>query len=79
MGKIVGEGALNFEIVNIAVDPKYQKQGFGRVIMKHIMAYLDKAAPAGCYIRLMADVPALYEKFGFALAQPESEGMYIIK
>ena len=45
MGKIVGDGALNFEIVDIAVDPKYQKQGFGRVIMEHIMAYLDKEAP----------------------------------
>ena len=44
MGKIVRDGALNFEIVNIAVDPKYQKQGFGRVIMEHIMAYLDKEA-----------------------------------
>ena len=33
MGRIVGDGALNFEIVDIAVDPKYQKQGFGRVIM----------------------------------------------
>ncbi len=43
------------------------------------MAYLDKETPAGCYITLMADVPALYEKFGFALARPESEGMYIIK
>ena len=60
-------------------DNKYQKQGFGRIIMEHIMAYLDKEAPAGCYITLMADVPALYEKFGFALARPESEGMYIIK
>ena len=58
---------------------KYQKQGVGRVIMEHIMAYLDKETPAGCYITLMADVPALYEKFGFALARPESEGMYIIK
>ena len=61
--------------MDIAVDPKYQKQGFGRIIM----AYLDKEAPAGCGITLMADVPALYEKFGFALAQPESEGMYIVK
>ena len=32
-GKIVEDGALNFEIVDIAVDPKYQKQGFGHVIM----------------------------------------------
>ena len=79
MGRIVGDGALNFEIVDIAVDPKYQKQGFGRVITENIMAYLDKEAPACCYIMLMADVPALYEKFGFALARPESEGMYIIK
>jgi hypothetical protein len=31
--------------------------------MEHIMAYLDKEAPAGCHITLMADVPALYEKF----------------
>ena len=31
--KIVGDRSLNFEIVNIAVDPKNQKQGFGRVIM----------------------------------------------
>jgi ribosomal protein S18 acetylase RimI-like enzyme len=44
MGRIVGDGALNFEIVDIAVDPKYQKQEFGRVIMEHIMAYLDKEA-----------------------------------
>ena len=79
IGRIVGDGALNFEIVDIAVDPKYQKQGFGRIIMEHIMAYLDKEAPANYCITLMADVPALYEKFGFALARPESEGMYIIK
>jgi GNAT superfamily N-acetyltransferase len=79
MGRIVGDGALNFEIVDVAVDPKHQKQGFGRVIMKHIMAYLDKEAPSGCYVTLMADVPALYEKFGFALVRPASEGMYLIK
>ena len=79
MGRIVGDGALNFEIVDIAVDPKYQKQGFGRIITEHIMAYLDKGTPAGCYITHIADVPALCEKFGFALVRPESEGMYIIK
>ena len=65
--------------MDIAVDPKYQKQGFGRIIMEHVMTYLDRGTPADYYITLMADDPALYEKFGFALAQPESEGMYIIK
>ena len=79
MGRVVGDGALNFEIVDVAVDPACQGQGLGRIIMQHIMDYLDSRAPAGAYITLMADVPALYEKFGFSLSRPASEGMYLIK
>ena len=79
MGRVVGDGALNFEIVDIAVDPDYQGQGLGREIMQQIMNYLEREAPSGAYITLMADVPALYKKFGFKLSRPESEGMYIIK
>lgn len=79
MGRVVGDGALNFEVVDVAVDPVHQGQGFGRVIMQSIMDYLDHAAPKGAYITLMADVPALYEKFGFELSRPRSEGMYIVK
>ncbi|WP_206484383.1 GNAT family N-acetyltransferase [Thalassotalea sp. G2M2-11] len=79
MGRVVGDGALNFDIVDVAVAPTHQGNGFGRLIMEHIMAYLDSAAPTGAYITLMADVPVLYEKFGFTLTRPESEGMYIIK
>jgi ribosomal protein S18 acetylase RimI-like enzyme len=79
MGRVVGDGWLNFEIVDIAVDPAYQGKGFGRMIMQSIMDYLDSDAPQGAYITLMADVPELYEKFGFKLSRPKSEGMYIIK
>ncbi|WP_256717912.1 GNAT family N-acetyltransferase [Shewanella sp. UCD-KL12] len=79
MGRVVGDGALNFEIVDVAVDPEYQGQGLGREVMQQIMNYLDREAPEGAYITLMADVPALYEKFGFKLSRPASEGMYIVK
>ena len=79
MGRVVGDGALNFEIVDIAVDPEYQGKGFGRVIMEYIMKFLDREAPRGAYITLMADLPDLYKKFGFKLCRPESEGMYLIK
>ena len=79
MGRVVGDGALNFEVVDIAVDPIHQGKGFGRIIMQSIMDYLDRDAPKGAYITLMADVPELYEKFGFELSRPESEGMYIVK
>lgn len=79
MGRIVGDGALNFDIVDVAVDPEFQGQGVGRIIMENIMCFLDQEAPAGAYITLMADVPELYEKFGFKLSRPGSEGMYILK
>jgi len=79
MGRVVGDGALNFEIVDIAVEPEHQGKGLGRLIMQHIMAYLDREAFEGAYITLMADVPELYEKFGFKFSSPASEGMYIVK
>lgn len=79
MGRVVGDGALNFEIVDVAVDPTHQGIGLGRKVMEHIMEYLGKHAPKGALISLMADVPALYEKFGFRLMRPESEGMYMVK
>ncbi|MDE1463651.1 GNAT family N-acetyltransferase [Spartinivicinus poritis] len=79
MGRIIGDGALNFDIVDIAVEPEHQGKGLGRIIMEHIMAFLNKEAPKGAYICLMADVPELYEKFGFKLTRPHSEGMYITK
>ena len=79
MGRVVGDGGLNFEIVDVAVDPEYQGQGFGSQIMTHIMRYLDENAPEGCYISLIADVPTIYEKFGFKRTSPNAEGMYLRK
>jgi ribosomal protein S18 acetylase RimI-like enzyme len=79
MGRVVGDGALNFDIVDVAVAPEFQSRGYGRIIMENIMNFLDREAPLGSYITLMADVPELYAKFGFKLVGPESEGMYIVK
>ena len=79
MGRVVGDGALNFEIVDMAVDPEHQRKGLGRMMMERIMAYLEREAPKGAYIMLMADVPEFYAKFGFQLSRPESEGMYKVK
>ena len=70
MGRIVGDGGLNFEVVDIAVDPEYQGKGLGRMIMENIMIFLDKNAPNGSYISLIADAPGLYEKFGFKKCSP---------
>lgn len=77
MGRVVGDGALNFEIVDNAVDPHFQGKGLDRAILEHIMVWLSKNARDGTYISLVADVPALYEKFGFKKVTPACEGMAI--
>ncbi len=79
MARVVGDGALNFDIVDVAVDPVHQGKGFGLLLMQNVMNYLDKNAMPTAYITLMADVPELYLKFGFKFSRPESEGMYMIK
>ena len=41
MGRIVGDGAINFDIVDVAVDPAHQGKGLGRLVMEKLIAWLD--------------------------------------
>ena len=77
MGRIVGDGGCNYEIVDVAVDPEFQRQGHGSAIMAALVAYLDREAPSSAYVSLIADhgAPALYRKFGFEPTAPASIGM----
>lgn len=77
MGRVVGDGGCNFEVVDIAVDPKHQSKGFGRKIMGEIMKYLQENVPKQSYVSLIANSPWLYEKFGFELCAPELQGMQL--
>ena len=78
MGRIVGDGGLNFEIVDIAVDPDHQRRGIGFGIMDALMTRLRAEAPATAYVSLIADdhSPKLYAKFGFETVAPKSIGMW---
>lgn len=80
MGRLIGDGGTVFQIVDIAVDPDYQGQGYGRQILEKIMTYIDLVAEKGTYVSLIADYPAdkLYEKFGFQSTEPKSGGMYTV-
>ncbi len=77
MGRVVGDGGCNFEVVDIAVHPKFQRQGIAQNIMAAIMTYLNEAAPDSAYVSLIADdhSPALYRKYGFKPTAPNSIGM----
>lgn len=75
MGRVVGDGACNFEIVDVAVDPSYQGKGLGRKVMEYIDGYLSSAAIEGSYVSMIADEPVFYEKLGYRLVAPKSQGM----
>ena len=79
MGRIVGDGGLFFQIVDIAVDPKHQKRGLGKRIVSALVDYLHKTALPGAYISLIADGEAhrLYSLFDFKPTAPLSIGMYL--
>ncbi|EKO3695146.1 GNAT family N-acetyltransferase, partial [Vibrio metschnikovii] len=65
MGRVVGDGACNFEVVDVAVDPSYQGRGLGRKVMEYIDSYLSSVALDGSYVSMIADEPAFYEKLGY--------------
>ncbi|MCW8336213.1 GNAT family N-acetyltransferase [Vibrio paucivorans] len=75
MGRVVGDGACNFEVVDVAVDPAYQGKGLGRKVMEHIDEYLSSVVLEGSYVSMIADEPIFYEKLGYKLVSPSSQGM----
>ena len=77
MGRVIGDGGLNYEIVDVAVHPDFQRQGLGYRIMEELTNWLHANAPPSAYVCLIADhgAPALYAKFGFEFTAPASQGM----
>ncbi|CAG9000797.1 MAG: hypothetical protein CENE_02804 [Candidatus Celerinatantimonas neptuna] len=69
------DGACNFEIVDIAVDPDFQGSEIGRQIMNQIETYLPSVVLEGSYVSLIADQPVFYEKPGYPYTAPNARGM----
>ncbi|KAF3163624.1 hypothetical protein TWF225_010385 [Orbilia oligospora] len=79
MGRLVGDGGLFVQVVDIAVEPAYQGRGIGKTIMQTIMDWVKKELFPSAYVSLIADGEAyrLYEQYGFELTAPRSVGMAI--
>lgn len=72
MGRVVGDGGCCFQLVDICVLPAHQGRGLGKTIMAALMGELERRAPQGAYVSLIADGDAhvLYRKFGFTPTAP---------
>lgn len=77
MGRVIGDRALFFQVVDIAVEPDHQGRGVGKAIMGALMRELRKRAGNDAYVSLIADGKAnkLYAQFGFEPVAPKSTGM----
>ena len=68
MGRLIGDG-MYYTIVDIVVQPDYQKQGIGNRIISMILEFVDKETPIGgrSSIQLIAEKgkESFYEKIGF--------------
>ncbi|KAF1964815.1 acetyltransferase, GNAT family [Bimuria novae-zelandiae CBS 107.79] len=71
MGRLLGDGALFLQLVDVAVHPDHQNRGLGKRIMESLVAYADEHAPHA-YVSLVADPlgQRLYPKYGFEDVKP---------
>jgi GNAT superfamily N-acetyltransferase len=77
MGRVIGDGALFFQLVDIAVQPEHQGHGLGKAIVGALLEALTARIASPAYVSLVADGEAhrLYAQFGFKPVAPKSIGM----
>ena len=74
MGRLIGDG-MYYIIVDVVVQPAYQKMGIGSKIVDMIIEYVEKETPSGgrSSIQLIAEKgkETFYEKRGFKIIPHE--------
>lgn len=81
IGRVIGDGGLFYDIVDVAVIAEHQGQGVGKMIMDGLMGYIDTNARPTSLVCLMANrgIAPFYEKYGFKPRDPDMPGMMIRK
>ena len=68
MGRLVGDG-LYYMIVDIVVQPEYQKRGIGTRIVNMLVGYVESRVPVGgrasIFLAAEKGKEGFYEKMGF--------------
>lgn len=77
MGRVVGDGAFYFQLVDIMVATPYRDHGIEEMLVSELLERLGKIAPSGAEVTVITDVPGikLYQNAGFKLLYPERYGM----
>ncbi|KAF2741401.1 hypothetical protein EJ04DRAFT_507214, partial [Polyplosphaeria fusca] len=75
MGRLIGDGALFLQLVDVAVLPEHQGKGLGRRIMETTNDYIDRHSPQA-YVSLVAEPmgQGLYTQYGYEDTKPSEFG-----
>jgi len=69
MGRLIGDGSLSFMVKDVAILPKYQRQGIGKKIMESMIDHIKQQIPKGqnVCVELFSgfEKETFYEQFGF--------------
>jgi GNAT superfamily N-acetyltransferase len=81
IGRVIGDGGLFYDIVDMAVVAEHQGKGLGKMIMSALLGYIDAHARPTSLVCLMAykGIAPFYEKFGFKARDADMPGMVIRK
>jgi len=81
IGRVIGDGGLFYDIVDMAVIREHQNAGLGTEVMNALLSYIDAHARPSSLVCLMANRGSapFYEKFGFVARDPDMPGMVIRK
>ena len=81
MGRVIGDNAIYFHIQDVIVDPAYQLQGIGRIIVERCMEYIAKFSVKHTNIGLMCSKnrEPFYKQFGFIERPNALHGAGMIK
>ena len=65
--RVVGDGGVFFEIVDVAVRKECQGNGIGRTLMVDVLAWLEREAHPTAFVGLSANAGSsgFYKKLGF--------------
>jgi GNAT superfamily N-acetyltransferase len=81
IGRVIGDGGLFYDIVDVAVVAEHQGQGVGKMIMDSLMGYIERNARPSSLVCLFANkgVAPFYERYGFKARDAAMPGMMIRK
>jgi GNAT superfamily N-acetyltransferase len=79
IGRVIGDGGLFYDIVDVAVVAEHQRRGVGKMIMDGLMSYIEVNARPSSLVCLMANkgIAPFYEKYGFKARDADMPGMII--